>query len=98
MAMKIKELREKSDLELDKLLTELMSQLQDCRFAVAGRRLKRVREMLEARKTIARILTLKKERQSVAGHVEKPTKQVEVLVKTEPVATTNNEVVAKTEA
>ena len=59
--MKINELRDKSDIELDKLLTETHSQLQDQRFAVAGRRLKLVRAMREAKKTVARIMTLKKQ-------------------------------------
>lgn len=60
--MKIKELREKSDVELDRVLAELRSRLQDQRFGLAGRRLKRVREVRDVRKDIARILTLKKER------------------------------------
>lgn len=68
--MKIKELREKSEIELDKELAELQSKMQDQRFAVAGRRLTRVREMRSARKDIARILTLKKER-TAAGKVSK---------------------------
>jgi large subunit ribosomal protein L29 len=74
--MKIKELREKSDLELDKSLVDLQSRLQDCRFAIAGRRFKRVREMLDIRKTIARILTLKKERQTAGQQIDISAKQV----------------------
>ncbi|MEA3249182.1 MAG: 50S ribosomal protein L29 [Patescibacteria group bacterium] len=62
--MKIKELREKSDVELERMLAEFRSKLQDQRFAVAGRRLKRVREMREIKKGIAQILTLQKERDS----------------------------------
>jgi len=82
--MKIKELREKSDVELNKLLTELQSKLQDLRFAVAGRRLKRVREMREAKKGIARILTLMKERELASNKVEAPAQKVEA--KEEPPA------------
>ena len=74
--MKINELREKSDIELDKALVETHSKLQDQRFAVAGRRLKLVREMREAKKTVARIMTLKKQRAaslaSDAAGSEKP--------------------------
>jgi ribosomal protein L29 len=64
--MKIKELRDKSDVELDKMLAEYRSKLQDQRFAIAGRRLKRVREVRDIRKGIAQILTLKKERATAA--------------------------------
>lgn len=62
--MKIKELREKSDIELEKTLAESRSGLQDRRFAIAGRRLKRVREVRDIRKNIARTLTLIGERKS----------------------------------
>ncbi len=60
--MKIKELRDKSDVELERMLAELRSKLQDQRFGLAGRRFKRVREVRDVRKGIARILTLMKER------------------------------------
>jgi large subunit ribosomal protein L29 len=70
--MKIKELREKSDVELNKMLTELQSKLQDLRFSVAGRRLKRVREMRDIKKGIARIMTLMKERELASKKVEAP--------------------------
>jgi ribosomal protein L29 len=62
--MEIKELREKSEIELDKMFSELQSKLQDLRFAVAGRRLKQVRDMREVKKTIARIEALRKERKA----------------------------------
>lgn len=64
--MKIKELREKTDVELDKMLAEFRSKRQDQQFAIAGRRMKRVREVRDVRKGIAQILTLKKERASEA--------------------------------
>lgn len=65
--MKIKELREKSDIELDRMLAELRSKLQDQKFAIAGRRLKRVHEVRDVRTDIARIMTLKKERALAAA-------------------------------
>lgn len=65
--MKIKELREKTDVELDKTLAELRSKRQDQQFAIAGRRMKRVREVRDVRKGIARIMTLKKERAAAAA-------------------------------
>jgi large subunit ribosomal protein L29 len=73
--MNIKELREKTDVELDKILAELRSQLQDQRFAIAGRRLTRVREVREVKKAIARIMTLKKQRELASPKVETPAKK-----------------------
>lgn len=58
--MKISELRDKSDNELDRLLAELRNKVRDLRFRVAGRQLTDVRDIREAKRTIARILTLKK--------------------------------------
>ena len=59
--MTIKELRQLSDTEVHRLLSELREQLRDMRFKAARRELKDVRDMREAKKTIARILTLSKE-------------------------------------
>lgn len=61
--MKIKELREKQDLELDKILAELREDLHAMRFKDSGKQLKGVRAIRKVKKDIARILTLKKERQ-----------------------------------
>jgi large subunit ribosomal protein L29 len=60
--MKIAELREKTDVELDRMLAELRGKTLEMRFKVAGRQLKGLRGIREAKKTIARILTLKKSR------------------------------------
>lgn len=65
--MKIKELREKKDLELDKLLAELREELHAMRFKDSGKQLKEVRNIRKVKKDIARILTLKKERQLAAS-------------------------------
>lgn len=64
--MKIQELRDKSDAELERLLVELKSGLQEQRFKIASKQLKDVRDVRDAKRTIARILTLKKQRASVA--------------------------------
>ena len=61
--MKIKELREKKSLELDKLLAELREEQHALRFKDSAKQLKEVRKIRVVKKDIARILTLKKERQ-----------------------------------
>ena len=58
--MKISELREKSDVELDRMLAENRNKVRDLRFKVAARQLNDVREIREARKAIAQILTVKR--------------------------------------
>jgi len=60
--MKMKELREKSDIELDRLLVESRNKLRDMRFRVAAKQLSSVRSIREVRLTIAQALTLKKSR------------------------------------
>lgn len=62
--MKVKELREKSDVELERLLAELREKTRDARFRMAGREFPDVREARVAAKTIARILTLKTQREA----------------------------------
>ncbi|HTM69232.1 MAG TPA: 50S ribosomal protein L29 [Candidatus Binatia bacterium] len=64
--MKISELREKTDTELDRLLSELRNRVRDLRFKVASRQLNDVREIREARKAVAQILTLKRSRRKEA--------------------------------
>ncbi len=60
--MKISELREKTDLELDRMLADSRNKVRDLRFRVTARQLSDVREIREARKAIAQILTLKRSR------------------------------------
>ncbi|OIO52400.1 50S ribosomal protein L29 [Candidatus Uhrbacteria bacterium CG_4_10_14_0_8_um_filter_58_22] len=67
--MKMNEMKEKSDVELGRLLAELQSQMQDRRFAAVGRRLTRVRELRTIRKDIARILSIRHER-TLSGNGE----------------------------
>ena len=65
--MKISELKEKSDIELDRLLSELRNRVRDLRFKVASRQLNDVREIREARKAVAQILTLKRSRRKTTA-------------------------------
>jgi len=62
--MKIKELRQKSDVELKRMLPELREKLRDMRFKAAQRQLKKVREIRQTKRMIARILTLLHERKN----------------------------------
>lgn len=60
--MDIKELKIKSDQEINHLLAESRTKLDALRFKVAQNQLKGVREIRVIRKTIARILTLVRQR------------------------------------
>lgn len=62
--MKISELREKTDVELARMLAENRNKVRDLRFKVAARQLNDVREIREARKAIAQILTLIRSRKA----------------------------------
>jgi len=62
--MKITELRDKTDVELDRLLADTRNKVRDLRFKVAARQQTDVREIRDARKVIARILTLKRSRKA----------------------------------
>lgn len=59
--MTIKELRQLGEKELQKLVEEMNEKLRDLRFKAARRELKNIREVRETKKTIARILTLRKQ-------------------------------------
>lgn len=63
--MKIKELKIKSENELQALLRESREKLRDLRFKVAQRQLKNVRDVRKTKKLIAQILTLLKEHKYV---------------------------------
>ncbi|PKL72360.1 50S ribosomal protein L29 [Candidatus Kuenenbacteria bacterium HGW-Kuenenbacteria-1] len=56
--MKIKELKQKSEVELQKLLQESREKLRELRFKIALKQLKKVRNIRDVKKLIARILTL----------------------------------------
>lgn len=61
--MKYAEIKEKTDVELDRQLADLRNRLQDMRFAIAAKQLRKVSEMGEVKTAIARILTEKRARQ-----------------------------------
>ncbi len=64
--MKIKDLREKSEVELDRLLVDSRNKLRDLRFRIAAKQLGNIREVREIRRTIAQVLTLKKANKAAA--------------------------------
>jgi large subunit ribosomal protein L29 len=61
--MKTKELREKSDKELNHLLDEAREKKVKLSFDLSGRNLKNHQEIRKSRKTIAKILTILKEKE-----------------------------------
>ena len=80
--MKIKELKSKSDNELQKILAESREKLRELRFKLSSGQVKNVREIREVRKTIAQILTLLKERQT---QNDKKTATTKALKKSESI-------------
>lgn len=56
--MKILELRQKSKIELEKMLQDSREKLRQLRFDLASGKVKNVKEIREIKKNIARILTL----------------------------------------
>jgi len=58
--MRIKEIRQKSEKELQKLLQDSREKLRQLRFDLASGKVKNVREIRQIRKDIARILTILK--------------------------------------
>jgi len=56
--MKIKELREKSKGEREKLLLGLRTKVRELRFSVSGKETRNHREYRVAKKDVARVLTL----------------------------------------
>jgi len=56
--MEFKELKNKEDKELQKILAQSREKLRDLRFKDANKQLKNVREIRRTRETIAHVLTL----------------------------------------
>jgi len=65
--MELKELRKKGDEELKRLLAEEREKLRELKFKVSSRQYKAVRDIRKHGRTIARILTIEKERQKGIG-------------------------------
>ncbi len=72
--MKLKELRLKQESELQKLLASSREIFRDLRFKIISKQHKDVREIREVKKTIARILTVLKEKKMVKQHSLKTNK------------------------
>ncbi len=64
--MKIKELREKSQTELEKILQDNREKLRQLRFDLVSGKVKNVREIRKIKKDIARILTLLNEQRTMS--------------------------------
>lgn len=60
--MKIKEIREKNDKELIKMLAEKRENLRDIRFKIASNQYKNNQEISLTKKDVAKILTVMRER------------------------------------
>lgn len=62
--MKTVDIRKKNDTELKKTLTELEGEVKEFRFGMSGGQKKNVRRARAARKTIARIKTVLREKKA----------------------------------
>ena len=60
--MKIKELQVKNEIELKRLLVDTQEKLRVMRFKVAQRQLKKVHEIKNVKRDVARILSVLKEK------------------------------------
>ena len=67
--MKIKELKIKSEKELQQTLKEEREHLRELKFDLASKKLKKVRELRESKKLIARVLTLMNEKRGEVVNV-----------------------------
>jgi large subunit ribosomal protein L29 len=65
--MEIKELRQKPETELRKLLAQLRENFRDMRFKIISKQHKDVREIRDVRKDIARVMTVLKEKHVMAA-------------------------------
>jgi len=66
--MKIKELKLKSENELQKMLEDMRDKLREQRFKVSQKQLKNIREIRQTKKTIAQILTIINEKKDKGSH------------------------------
>ena len=67
--MKIRELRQKSEKELQETLVSLRDKLRELRFNLTGGKVKNIKEVHQTKKNIARVLTLLNE------HAKRKTKE-----------------------
>jgi ribosomal protein L29 len=73
--MELKELRQKQEGELNKLLAQQREALRDLRFKVASKQHKDVRDVRSTKQTIARIATVIKEKMVLRDFAKKINKQ-----------------------
>jgi len=69
--MEIKEIRKKTEEELQKLLKAEREQLRDLRFKISSKQHKDVRDLRSVRHSIAHILTVSKEKQIIKKYQAK---------------------------
>ena len=74
--MKLKDIRAKSDIELQKQLAVSREKLRDLKFKDANKQIKNVKSINKHKKTIARVLTILNER-SRLDKAQKPQKEQE---------------------
>lgn len=67
MSIEIKDLRAKSDVELTRVLDESRRQLHELAFKAASKQLKNPHAIRSAKRDIARILTILRERSQVSA-------------------------------
>lgn len=68
--MKLKELKDKSDSELQKLLSQQREKVRDLNFRIAHKEVKNHQEFKQVRRDIARIKTLLRQRAIAAAESE----------------------------
>ncbi|MEX0870112.1 MAG: 50S ribosomal protein L29 [Candidatus Spechtbacterales bacterium] len=69
--MKIKELRQKSDKELEKMLQDKKARIVELKMNIASGNVKNVKEMRGVKKDIARILTIFEEKKAKSENNDK---------------------------
>ncbi len=73
--MEIKELKEKKESDLHRLLAETRDKLRELRFKDSNKQLKNVREIRTGKKTVAKILTLLNLKKEVVTPAKEETKE-----------------------
>jgi large subunit ribosomal protein L29 len=74
--MDLKELRQKAEGELQKLLAQHREELRDLRFKINSKQHKDVRDIRSTKKLIARILTVLKEKHVLKTFTKQPGKEI----------------------
>lgn len=73
--MEIKELKDKKEGDLHRLLAETRDKLRELRFKDSNKQLKNVREIRTGKKTVAKILTLLNLKKDVVAPIKEETKE-----------------------